>query len=531
MNGSVESLDQVKQLKKKLESAVSSRSVLEADFKTQTIMLVQFITKLSQVCKGIDLELDNKLANFRVLLNKSAPISDIENQIQIISKLLQQHTSVNESNIKQMHQQFCDAGLTLQKTKGLPDKLRRDLRNFIGESSQSQDALIQYVPLLSKLLEFYDIALKAKGIGPTQGLLAQANNKQPIVEEESNEFRPMVKELIQQVNRLELSSTNDHALNAIRIKLDEDGSVNELLDNFVGIFDLIISEFRQEREIAKTFLSTLSETLGTVQSAVNNTIVSSKDSREKHTKLNNQLAKQINDMAHVVEEANSLAGVKSDINNKLQKIAHTIKLKNSFEQQQQAELEKQLGEMKSKVDELEEQGKTFKKRIDDQRAKSLQDPLTKLNNRGAFDDYFAKQMVRYHHDNFELSVVVLDLDNFKSINDTYGHTAGDKTLQVIANTLSKEISDEHFIGRYGGEEFVLIFNNMDKKSLLAKLNSLLKKIARLPFKFKNNKVSITASIGATHVQQTDNVHIAFERADTALYLSKSQGKNQVNYAD
>ncbi len=84
----------------------------------------------------------------------------------------------------------------------------------------------------------------------------------------------------------------------------------------------------------------------------------------------------------------------------------------------------------------------------------MQDALTKLNNRAAFDEYFTKAMVKYHHNPYELSIVVLDLDNFKQINDTYGHTAGDKTLQVIANTLKKNLDQNTFVGRYGGEEFV-----------------------------------------------------------------------------
>jgi len=159
----------------------------------------------------------------------------------------------------------------------------------------------------------------------------------------------------------------------------------------------------------------------------------------------------------------------------------------------------------------------------------MQDALTKLDNRAAFDDYFAKEIVRYHHSNFDLAIVVIDLDDFKRINDTYGHTAGDKTLQVIANTLKKQMDKDIFVGRYGGEEFVLIFSNINKGALMKKLESLRAKVASLPFTFKSNKVSITLSMGASHIKNDDNVHIAFERADTALYQAKEKGKNNVVY--
>jgi len=159
----------------------------------------------------------------------------------------------------------------------------------------------------------------------------------------------------------------------------------------------------------------------------------------------------------------------------------------------------------------------------------MQDALTKLSNRAAFDDYFTQAMVRFHHQPFDLAIAVIDIDDFKSINDNYGHTAGDKTLQVIANTIQKKVSKDVFVARYGGEEFVLIYTNHKKSEFIKELNLLNNDVACLPFKFKNNKVSITLSVGATHVTSEDNIHTAFERADEAMYKAKTQGKNQVIY--
>jgi diguanylate cyclase (GGDEF)-like protein len=234
-------------------------------------------------------------------------------------------------------------------------------------------------------------------------------------------------------------------------------------------------------------------------------------------------------MTSTLETATKLSEIKDEINHKLKLIAGTLDKKYSIEQESQEMIKNQLNEMTSRVDLLEKQSQSFEKRLHEQQIKSMQDALTKLSNRAAFDDYFALQMVRFHHKPFELAIVILDLDDFKRINDTYGHTAGDKTLQVIANTLTKHTLKDTFIGRYGGEEFVLIYSNINKDALIKELNILKSKIARLPFTFKNNKVSITASIGASHITPDDNIHLAFERADEAMYQAKSKGKNQVIY--
>ena len=161
----------------------------------------------------------------------------------------------------------------------------------------------------------------------------------------------------------------------------------------------------------------------------------------------------------------------------------------------------------------------------------MQDALTKLNNRAAFEEYMTKAMVRFAHKPFDLAIAVIDLDDFKSINDTFGHSAGDKTLQVIASTLSKTLGESAFIARYGGEEFILVFEGLDYGAVMLALDELRVQVSRLPFKFKNKKVNISTSIGATHIKDNDKVHQAFERADQALYKAKHEGKNRVIYAE
>ena len=301
------------------------------------------------------------------------------------------------------------------------------------------------------------------------------------------------------------------------------------MDSFLETFNVIIEDFQDERKTAENFLSTLSETLLTVKEAVKSTLSSTQNGQDQQNLLNAQLNKQIVEMTSTVSKATSLDDIKVGINQKLQLIAGTLEEKTTLEHQSQQTLEAQLNAMTQKVFLLEKQSLSFEKRLHEQQLKSMQDALTKLGNRAAFDEYFAKEMVRFHHNPFDLALVVLDLDDFKRINDTYGHTAGDKTLQVIANTLQNKLDDNVFIGRYGGEEFVLIYSGIKKEQLISELNALKNHISRLPFKFKNNKVSITMSIGASHITTDDNIHVAFERADQALYKAKEQGKNQVVY--
>ncbi|WP_077337896.1 GGDEF domain-containing protein [Pseudocolwellia agarivorans] len=521
---------QVTQLKRKLEAAISSRASLENDLKTQSSMLVDFIGKLSQTCKGQDKTLDNKLANLRSLLKKSAALADIEKQISVISQLLQQHSTTNAANIKTLHNDFLLAGKSLQKVNGLPSGLRRDLRALLESSEDEKDAVVQYIPLLSQLVSFYTTVLASKNT-PTVDVTTTVNSLNNI--NELSTEQPVSKEFIEKfsgiLNELALSDINTKQLSTVKAKITPDMSNNNLLDRFFEVFDVIVEDLKNERNTAKVFLSTLSETLSTVQSAVKSTLEMSSESGSKHEKINNILQKQVGEMATDINNATSLNTIKSDINDKLKRIAVTLQKKSELEQEQNNLLQAKMHDMAAKVKSLEEQSKTFEKRIQEQQTKSMTDALTKLANRAAFDDYYAKALMKYHSNNFDLAIVVLDLDDFKRINDTYGHTAGDKTLQVIANTLKKQIGEHAFVARYGGEEFVLIMSEINKTQLLKRLDTLRQQIARLPFKFKNDKVSITISVGASHINKEDNTHTAFERADEALYQAKAEGKNQVVY--
>ncbi len=534
MNTKTVADNESKVLQKKLNAAIASRASLEEDFKAQSSMLIEFINKLSQVSKGVDIKLDNRLAQLRILLTKSAPISDIELKINEISMLLQQQTTTNKKNISQLHTQFNSAGQSLQKVQGLPNDLRRQLRSLLAETQSTKESITQYAPLISKLLAFYSIALQSKS-GDTSALSSSLDKQVPHEILSSADETPVLNRVLigkisSCLSKLQLSTQYSKELLEINKNLLKDTTHDDVLLRFIEIFDVIFADLQHERNSAKHFLNSLSETLTTVQYAVKETLSTCKTAQDTNVKINQKLQNQLLDMAGTVKKALSLEQVKVDINGKIINIAKTLEQKTKLELQNQETLSSQLTEMAKKVETLEERSKEFESKLAEQKRKSMQDALTKLSNRAAFDEYFTQAMVAFHHKPFNLAIAVIDIDDFKSINDNYGHTAGDKTLQVIAHTIQKKATKDVFIARYGGEEFVLIYKNHKENELVKELNLLNKSIANLPFKFKNNKVSITLSIGATHITQEDNIHTAFERADEAMYKAKTQGKNRVIYA-
>ena len=126
-----------------------------------------------------------------------------------------------------------------------------------------------------------------------------------------------------------------------------------------------------------------------------------------------------------------------------------------------------------------------------------------------------------------IAVTFVDIDHFKSINDRFGHAAGDKTLQVVSKFLKQSLSENDFVARWGGEEFVMLLPNTQMADIDKKLNEVRTKLAAMPFKFKQEKVKITASFGATCFGENDTTETVFERADEYLYKAKRNGRNLV----
>ena len=159
---------------------------------------------------------------------------------------------------------------------------------------------------------------------------------------------------------------------------------------------------------------------------------------------------------------------------------------------------------------------------------TIHDKLTGLFNRTYFDEAYSQQVAlahRYYHD---LTVIFLDIDNFKDVNDTYGHLAGDEALRKVAEIILQEKRDSDIAARYGGEEFVLLLTYTDNVSAYVFAERLRKRIENLEFRFQNQLIKLTVSGGiASFPLHSQDPQKLLQMADNAVYLAKGAGKNKI----
>jgi methyl-accepting chemotaxis protein len=160
------------------------------------------------------------------------------------------------------------------------------------------------------------------------------------------------------------------------------------------------------------------------------------------------------------------------------------------------------------------------------------DFLTNILNRRAFHQEIEKYFAYAQRDNIQVSVMMLDIDFFKKVNDTYGHDAGDFVLKTIASIIKDIIREEDIFGRLGGEEFGICILNSSPEALCKIANKIRKSIETKDIFYNDTLIKITMSIGGYNLfTTTEDFKMAFDKADKALYKSKDSGRNKVTLYD
>jgi diguanylate cyclase len=201
-------------------------------------------------------------------------------------------------------------------------------------------------------------------------------------------------------------------------------------------------------------------------------------------------------------------------------LARTVDMTSRVIQERQLRYEAQLQSMGKRVSNLRADLMAAHEKVD-------LDALTRLHNRGAFDEVLARQVEFSFLSGQPLALMMLDLDNFKLINDTYGHPAGDLVLQTVANAIVRVFPRRSdFIARYGGEEFVIMLLDVNRDELIALGQRMLEAVRNLHVDYKDNSIRLTCSVGIAANTQQDTAETLLGRADKSLYMAKRDGRDK-----
>ncbi len=162
---------------------------------------------------------------------------------------------------------------------------------------------------------------------------------------------------------------------------------------------------------------------------------------------------------------------------------------------------------------------------------ALTDPLTRIGNRRHLENALAHALADHRHYSTGLGVLLIDVDHFKAINDTYGHDCGDQVLAGVARTLAATVRSGDALGRWGGDEFMVILPGIRRKALAGLAERCRILVQRSVVRGSRREINVTVSIGGTLAKKTDTAETLLRRVDEQLYVSKVRGRNQASVGD
>lgn len=306
-------------------------------------------------------------------------------------------------------------------------------------------------------------------------------------------------------------------------------TIHELLvhsDDLITLIEMISSEAIGKIDYTSNFLAGLSKDLTGIEEQLFSYRIQNKDTFSDNNEFHDTLRIHTGEMKHALDKG--MDGMLSFISAKLIAIGKAIETK-----QQRDEI--RLEEADSKITQLEDCVRTYNEEIAEvrERANTLEkevllDSLMQIPNRRAFELQIREELRRYRHDGQTFSLIFIDVDNFKRINDLFGHRAGDKCLQGMATLISSTLRQSDFVARYGGEELIVILNSIELRVAERVAEKLRLRIEKARFTYQDAEIPVTISIGVTEVLSTDRVpDDPVVRADKAMYEAKKGGRNRV----
>lgn len=187
-------------------------------------------------------------------------------------------------------------------------------------------------------------------------------------------------------------------------------------------------------------------------------------------------------------------------------------------------------ELKQRLEETTNELGELKKEFERVRRESVTDPLTGISNRKAFDDFMRSASFDASANDTPLTLLLIDIDFFKKVNDTYGHLVGDEVLRMTAFTIKQCVRGADMVARYGGEEFAVVFPSTPLKGAVAGAENIRSRFETQRFKRKATGEAlgkITVSIGVSEYRKGEALTDCIQRADEALYRAKQEGRNRV----
>lgn len=323
-----------------------------------------------------------------------------------------------------------------------------------------------------------------------------------------------------------LRSVRDRMVTQLAQGMTPDGRAM-MINGAADLIGQMFAALEEEKRDLERFLVQTTAHLGQMDQYVQGTEATRRASRQEGIRLQTAVQAQVNDISTTMDRVDDINQLKHAMRMHLDAVHGHLRSHRDTETRREGAAEEEVAALRARMKELEREVSTLRERIAQAHGEALRDPLTGIFNRQAYNERLAQEYARWKRYQVPLTLVVWDIDDFKRINDTHGHQAGDAVLRHVATLIGSALRETDFAARYGGEEFVALMpeTSLDQaKEPSEKVRSI---IASQPAHYGGRQITVTLSAGIAQFEEGDSPDHVFRRADVALYRAKMSGKNRV----
>ncbi len=490
-------------------------------------LLSRVIIRLTLATKGLDPALDPHLKKLRDSLRKGVNANAQRHMAAISEALMRAHDEPVETaapvknDPAELLSRLSDrAGLTGQKSKRLKQLGNQIAADPVGVADLALDEYIQ-------LLIGSPQEEKAEAESGS-GLLGRIFSRSEPTDEPQVDGDEAMRLLLSLLGKLNWPSKLSKDINSLEQRLEQHNkeAVVTVVKDLTKIVSGLLTDLNKETRATGSFLADLMARLHELDKFVASGHSLQQASLQSGKDLDQAVKEQVGGITTSMRDAQDLQVLKQDVASHLEAIKGHMDRHLQDAEERFLESQRNEKKLRERLQEVEEETGVLRNKIVEAQARSSMDPVTGLPNRAAYDARLQDEFIRWQRFNSPLVLMVWDLDDFKQVNDRFGHQAGDKALRVIGQVLKKRLRQTDFVGRYGGEEFCVLLPNtpMDQAEVVAE--QIRKSVETSGFHSGKKPITLTISCGYTDFRQGDTPETVFERADRAMYQAKSAGKNR-----
>jgi diguanylate cyclase len=411
-----------------------------------------------------------------------------------------------EQVLRRLVGRLCAAGM------GVNLKLDDELMALAAANRRNADA--EELARLADSLTTTVVAVDAEAPVPTITFAAT-----------DTQTRVAIKSLLE---RLAMRDPKDPAVPALIAELavaKNDSGLAKIVTRAADLIHEHSEQLQRERLQTAEILAEVTKRLDEMASYLSDSNHATRVHFEDTQTYNDAVMSQVSELTDEVAGATELGVLQRLVNARIEHVARHVSNFRAREEFRLLEVNGRAERMRTRIAELERETSDLHSRLDDEKQGARIDPMTGIANRKSFEERFAHEIAQLPLSALPVAMLLWDLDNFKVINDSYGHRAGDRVLQSVAACFMAAVRGNDFVARIGGEEFVMLLSGAKIEQAMLIANQVRSAVEALRFHFRGTPVRVTVSCGLTQLKENDVAEAAFDRADGALYRAKHGGKN------